>query len=96
MLRTMTVLSLGFLLAGASAAGAGDPNRTFVHKLHAHSAIHETFDPRAWALAPAPMWAPARRPETDGLTRGSDPPGAEWNFRGGDAGYSWEPNGWAK
>ena len=95
MLKTMTALLLGFLLAGASAANAGDPNRAFMHKLHAHRAVHhETVDLRAFV--PAPMWAPARQSETDGLSRDSGPPSVEWNFRGGDAGYSWEPYGWAK
>ena len=97
MLKTMTALSLGFLLAGASAANAGDPSRGFMHKLHAHRAVHhETVNPRAWALAPAPIWAPARQPETNGLSRDSGAPSVEWDFRGGDVGSSWEPYGWAK
>ena len=97
MLKTMTALSLGFLLAGASAANAGDPSRAFMHKPHAHRAVHhEIVDPRAWALAPAPIWAPARRPETNGLSRDSGAPSVEWDFRGGDVGSSWEPYGWGK
>lgn len=26
----------------------------------------------------------------------SDPPSVEWDYRGGRAGYSWEPYGWAE
>ena len=73
MLKTMTVLSFGFLLAGAAAANAGDASRTLMYELHAHRAVHhEAVDPRASALAPAPAAASARQPQTDGLSRNDD------------------------
>ena len=85
MLKTLTALSLGFLLAGAAAANAADASWTLLY-LHGHRPVHhETVDPRASALAPAPAAPPASRPQ-------SDQP--EWRFLGGDAGYTWEPHGW--
>jgi hypothetical protein len=102
MLKTMTALSLGFLLAGAAAANAGETSRSY--ERHAHRAVrHETIDSRASALAPAA--APATQPETGLLglrivmperRPRSDLPSAEWNYRGGDAGYTWEPYGWQR
>jgi len=90
MLKTLTALSLGFLLAGAAAANAGDASRTLMYELHAHRAVHHgTVDPRATALAPAPAAAPASRPQLD-------LPSAESDFSGGDAGYTWEPYGWRR
>jgi hypothetical protein len=90
MLKTMTALSLGFLLAGAAAANAGDASLTLRYELHAHRAVHhQTVDSRASALAPAPAGARASRPQ-------SDLPSAEWDFSGGDAGYTWEPYGWRR
>jgi hypothetical protein len=69
----MTALSLGFFMAGAAAANAGDASRTLMYELHAHRAVnHETVDPRASALAPAPIAALVRRGETDGLSRNDE------------------------
>ncbi len=53
MLKTMTALSLGFLLAGAAASNAGEPSRTLMHEPHAQRAVHhQTVDPRAHKGAP--------------------------------------------
>ena len=53
MLKTMTALSLGFMLAGAAASNAGEPSRTLMHKPHAQRAVHhQTVDPRAHEGAP--------------------------------------------
>ncbi len=80
MLKTMTALSLEFLLAGAAVANAGEASRRLMYEPHAHRAVrHETVDPRASALAPALAAAPAS---------------AEWDYVGGDAGYTWDPYGW--
>jgi hypothetical protein len=70
MLKTMTALLLGFLLAGAAAANAGDASRTPTYEIHAHRAVHhKSLDPRARALAPAPTRAVTlRQPKTDGLS----------------------------
>jgi hypothetical protein len=75
MLKTMTALSLGFLLAGAAASNAGEPRRTLMHKLHAHRAgHHRTVDLRAQEGAPVigselkmgvPLGATSLAPETD-------------------------------
>jgi len=60
MLKTLTALSLGFVLAGPAAANAGDASRTLIYELHAHRAVHhETVDPRSSAPAPAPAAPPA-------------------------------------
>jgi hypothetical protein len=59
MLKTLTALSLGFLLAGAAAANAADASWTLLY-LHGHHPVHhETVDPRASALVPAPAAPPA-------------------------------------
>ena len=83
MLKTMTALSLGFLLAGAAASNAGEPSRTLTHKPHAHRAVHhQTVDPRAHEDAPVigselktgvPPGARALVPETE--TDDADSPG---------------------
>ena len=53
MLKTMTALSLGFLLTGAAASNAGEPSRALMHKPHAQRAVHhQTGDPRAHEGAP--------------------------------------------
>jgi hypothetical protein len=53
MLKTMTALSLGFLLAGTAASNAGEPSQKLMHKLHAHRAVHHHIvDPRAHKGAP--------------------------------------------
>jgi hypothetical protein len=81
MLKIMTALSFGFLLAGAAASNAGEPSRTLMHKLHAHRAVHhQTVDPRAHEGAPligselkmgVPLGATSLVPKTDA----ADPPG---------------------
>jgi hypothetical protein len=71
MLKTITALSLGFLLAGAAAANADDASRTLTYEIHAHRAVHHmSLDPRARALTAAPTQAvTAKQPRTDGLSR---------------------------
>jgi hypothetical protein len=81
MLKAMPALSLGFLLAGATASNAGEPSRALMHKLHAQRALQrQTVNPRAREGAPVigselkmgvPLGATSLAPETD-----ADPPGA--------------------
>jgi hypothetical protein len=53
MLKTMTALSLGFMLAGAAASNAGEPSRALMHKPHAQRAVHhQIVVPHAHGGAP--------------------------------------------
>ena len=87
MLKTMTALPLGFLLADAAASNAGEPGRTLTHKPYAHRAVHhQTVNPRAHEDAPVigselktgvPLGAWALVPET--VDAGS-PGGCLWGL----------------
>ena len=85
MLKAMTALSLGFLLAGAAASNAGEPSRTLTHEPHAHRAVHrQTVDRRAHEDAlmigselnkGIPLGARSLVPETETETDDANSPG---------------------
>jgi hypothetical protein len=75
-------VGLGALLMTIELTGLAAPQSAFAHdnSTHIYRHVHSTIPPNTTALAPE-------------LRPGSD---AEWDDRGGDVGYSWEPNGWSK
>jgi len=83
------VIGLGFAAAMALPAFAAENAAvTPVHHHHVYRHIHRTTGPveivpNATALAPA-MKATVERPSV------------EWDYNGGNAGYSWEPYGWRR
>jgi hypothetical protein len=68
--------------------GLAAPQSAFAYDnsmhVYRHGHVRSTILPNATALA---------YDVTLELRPGSD---AEWDYRGGDVGYSWEPNGWSK
>ena len=73
-------------LAQNSAAKAVRHHHYVQSYLH-HRVEADAIPPGATAHVPTP---PASPVNAGGLS------GPEWNYRGGDAGYSWEPRGWAQ
>jgi hypothetical protein len=69
-------------LAAPQSAFAYD-NSTHVYR-HVRPDVRSTIPSNATALASDVTIE--LRPEPD----------AEWDYRGGDVGYSWEPSGWSK
>jgi len=90
MVKTMTALSLGFLLAGAAASNAGEPSLTLTHKPHAHRAVHyQTVDRRAHEDAlmigselktGIPLGARSLVPETETDDDADSPGGCLWGL----------------
>jgi hypothetical protein len=74
-------------LAQNSAAKAVRHHHYVQSYLH-HRVEADAIPPGATAHVPSPPVSP--------VNAGVGLSGPEWNYRGGDAGYSWEPRGWAQ
>jgi hypothetical protein len=63
--------------------------QSYVH----HRVEADAISPGAMAYVPSPPASPVFQGD---MNAGVGLSGPEWNYRGGDAGYSWEPRGWAQ
>ena len=96
-----STLILGIAIAAcASAPAIGLAQQSAAKPVRHHHYLHRSVHQRAEAEAVSPN-ATAQIPAAPILSQGNTnggvgAPGAEWDYRGGNAGFSWEPYGWAK